>query len=114
MEQLDSAISKLKANKAPGTDGYPPEFYKTFRLHITPILLNCFNYILRGGEIPQSWREAVISVIPKEGKDASDCSSYRPISVLNVDYKLLASVLSKRLEGIIPELVNRPNCIYTK
>lgn len=69
-------------------------------------MLNCFNYILRTGETPRSWREAVISVIPKEGKDKKECSSYRPISVLNVDYKIFASVLSKRLEVIIPELVD--------
>lgn len=69
-------------------------------------MLNCFNYILRTGETPRSWREAVISVIPKEGKDKKECSSYRPISVLNVDYKIFASILSKRLEVIIPELVD--------
>ena len=70
------------------------------------MLLNCFNHTLRTGEAPQSWKEAVISVIPKEGKDKKECSSYRPISVLNVDYKLFASVLSKRLVAIIPELLD--------
>lgn len=106
IEELDSAISKLKANKTPGTDGYPSEMYKTFKPQITPMLLKCFNYVLRGGEIPQSWQEAVISIIPKQGKDKNECSSYRPISVLNVDYKLFASILSKRLEVVISELVD--------
>lgn len=105
-QELNSAISRLKANKAPGTDGYPSEWYKTFRPQITSMLLNCFNHTLKTGEAPQSWREAVISIIPKEGKDRRECSSYRPISVLNVDYKLYASILSKRLEVIIPELVD--------
>lgn len=106
IEEFNWAISKLKANKPPGTDGYPSEWYKIFRPQVIPILLNCFNHILRIGEAPRSWREAVISVIPKEGKDKKECSSYRPISVLNVDYKLFASILSKRLEVIIPELVD--------
>lgn len=87
-------------------DGDPSEWYKIFTSQITPILLNCFNYILRTGETPRSCREAVISVIPKEGKDKKECSSYRPISVLNVDRKIFASILSKRLEVIIPELVD--------
>ena len=106
LEELNKAISRLKANKAPGADGYSSEWYKTFRTQITPMLLNCLNHTLRTGEAPQSWKEAVISVIPKEGKDKKECSSYRPISVLNVDYKLFASVLSKRLEAIIPELID--------
>ncbi len=48
----------------------------------------------------------MISVIPKDGKDKLDCGNYRPISVLNVDYKLLTSILSKRIESILPELIH--------
>lgn len=51
-----------------------------------------------------SWRQAVISVIPKPGKDRTECGSYRPISVLNIDYRLFASIMTKCLENIIPEL----------
>ena len=104
--ELNKPISRLKANKAPGSDGYPSEWYKTFKFQITPMLLNCFNHTLRTGEAPQSWKEAVISIIPKEGQDKKECGSYRPISVLNVDYKLFASILYKRLESIVPELVD--------
>lgn len=53
-EEIDSAISRLKTNKVPGIDGYPAEWYKTFRDLITPILLKCFNYTLKGGETPVS------------------------------------------------------------
>lgn len=45
IEELNSAISKFKANKAPVTDSYSSEWYKIFRPQITPMLLNCFNYI---------------------------------------------------------------------
>ena len=106
MEEIGKAISRLKANKAPGTDGFPGEWYKAFKDEIVPMLFDCFNYTLKKGEPPSTWREAIILVIPKEGKDRKECSSYRPISVLNIDYKLYASILVKRLEHIIVELVD--------
>lgn len=105
-EELEKAISNLKTNKSPGSDGYTAEWYKSFKELISPPLLKTFNWILTGGEIPPSWREAVIAVIPKEGKDRLDCSNYRPISVLNQDYKLFTSILAKRLELILPDIVN--------
>ncbi len=45
-------------------------------------------------------------MIPKEGKDPKECGSYRPISVLNQDYKLYATILTKRMEEVIPFLVD--------
>lgn len=62
--------------------------------------------MLKEGEIPHLWREAIIFVIPKEGKDEQECSSYRPISVLNQDYRLFTAILARRLEVILPEIIH--------
>lgn len=66
-----------------------------------PTLLKTFNWIM-DNKPPPPWREAMISVIPKEGKDKLLCASYRPVSLLNNDYKLLTSILTKRIEQILP------------
>lgn len=71
-----------------------------------PLLRNAFNWVLKEGEIPYSWREAIISVIPKEGKDKLECSSYRPVSVLNQDYRLFTAILARRIEKILPEIIH--------
>lgn len=93
-EEIGKAISRLKANKAPGMDGFPAEWYKAFKDEIVPILYDCFNHTLKEGETPRAWREAIILVIHKEGKNKRDCGAFRPISVLSTDYKLYALMLA--------------------
>lgn len=105
-KELSWAISKLKANKSPGPDGFPAEWYKKFRNELSPFLLKILNLALRHGKMPPSWKQATISVIPKGGKDPLNCGSFRPISVLNIDYKIFTTILAKRLEEILPKLIN--------
>ncbi len=92
-EEMGKAISRLKVNKTPGSDGFPAEWYKSFKDQLIPMLFDCFNYMLKGGEPPRTWS----SIIPKEGTDKKECSAFRPISVLNMDYKLYASILAKSM-----------------
>lgn len=75
IEEIDRAISSLKSCKSPGTDGFPGEWYKSIREQLIPLLHKSFNYTLKEGVLPQSWGEATISVIPKEGKDLKICGA---------------------------------------
>lgn len=79
-----------------------------------PLLNNAFNWVLKEGDIPNSWREAYISVIPKEGKDKMECSNYRPVSVLNQDYRLFTTILARRLETILPDIIHQDQTGFIK
>lgn len=105
-EELDAAISRLKADKSPGPDGFTAEWYKSLRAQLVPRLLETFNWVLKENRIPPSWKDATISLIPKEGKDKLECGSFRPISVLNVDYKLFTSILAHRIDKLLPDLIH--------
>ena len=73
-------------------DRLPGGFYKWFIDKLAPILTRVFNYTLFKGDPPDSWSEAIISVIHKAGKDLTCCEGYRAISLLCNDQKLLTSI----------------------
>lgn len=91
----------MKNNKCPGSDGFPKEWYKVFAEDIALTLLESLNWTLKYAKMPPSWKEAVILVIPKKGKDKELCESYHPISILNIDYKIFTSTISRRLKHLL-------------
>lgn len=82
-------------------DGLPLEFYTTDSDILVPRLHKLFSYIFKTGSQPKSTSEAYIVLIPKPGKNLELPESYRPISLLQIDIKILAKILALRLKVIL-------------
>lgn len=91
---LNEIMIAIDIGKAPGSDGFTPEFYKILKFCLAHRLYNIFAAAFESMKVPSSRQEPSVVLIPKEGKDLSVPQCYRSISLFNVSYKILMSILA--------------------
>ena len=102
--EIEKARNGLGRNKSPGIDGIIGEFYIEFKEELAPVLEKLFRNIEVKGEMPHSITTGLVSIIYKKGS-RDKLENYRPLTVLNGDYKVLAKVLANRIKEVIGTVV---------
>ena len=104
--EIKNAINDMTNNKSPGEDGLTTEFYKKFSDLLTPILVDVYNNIFLQGKLPKTMRSSIVNLIFKKKGSPLLLKSWRPISLLNLDYKILTRILANRIRPVINDILN--------
>lgn len=106
-------LKSMPNNKAPGPDGIPVEFYKQFFPLIGHIFVRMINGCMNQKTLPNEFNHGLITLIPKTNNqtELKEINNWRPISLLNTDYKLFTKLLATRLQKFISSITdNKQTC----
>ena len=104
----------MAPNKTPGNDGLPPEFYIAFYDVIGDDLMKCLNSNFDMGALTISQRRAIITLIEKSDRDVRLIKSWRPISLLNTDTKVISKILVSRIKNHLTNIIDDVQFAYVK
>lgn len=104
--ELAYALRNMKNNKSPGLDGFTVEFFKFFWIDVGQFILRSLNYGYRTGSLSITQKQGIITCIPKPNKPRINLKNWRPISLLNVTYKLASAVISNRLKKVLDKVIH--------
>eukprot|EP00253_Pinus_taeda_P015313 PITA_15313 len=112
-EEVEEVVNKMAKNKAPGLDGFTIEFYQAAWSFMGNDLLDLVEELRCTKRMHQGLNATFLALIPKNG-NLDDPQGFRPISLCNVVYKILATILVNRLKPILPDLIAQEQTGFVK
>ena len=99
-----TALEDMKNDKAPGCDGLTVNLFKVIWPIIGKMMIDMYNICLEKNELNPSARRGLVTLIPKK-KDPSLLKNWRPLTLLNMDYKILAKIFALRIKTVLPSII---------
>ena len=112
-EEVGQALNAMKNGSAPGGDGLTVEFYKFFLPQLKIMVTNIFNEAFASEELTYTQRQGILL---HKGKDLprDRLNNWRPVTLTNTDYKILAKVMARRMGLVVNKLINEDQVGYLK
>ena len=107
LDEVAKTLYKMNNNKTPGNDGFPCEFYKMFWSKLKHFILRSIAETYHDRKLMITSRQCQITCLPKGDKARESLKNWRPISLLNVTYKLISATLANRLKTVLPKIISK-------
>lgn len=112
---IRAELTKSKSGRAPGTDGIPTELWRKQKSKLVPLLARVYTAIGRTGQLPAGFADGAIKIIHKGGgQSALRIESYRPITLLNSDYRLWSKIMAARLGAVLSPIIDQSQTAFLK
>ena len=105
-EEIRESLLSMKKSASPGFDGLTVSFYSQFWEYVGDYVEDSINYAFQVNAFTVDQRRGVLKLLPKRNKSPTKVVNLRPITLLNVDYKILTKVLARRLKYILPDTIH--------
>ena len=106
-QEILFVLKKMKNNKSPGSDGFTAEFYKFFYKDLKVFIRRAINEGYNEGKLSITQRQGLITCIPKGDKPKEFLKNWRPITLLNVIYKLASDCIAERIKSVLDKLISK-------
>ena len=105
-QEIGQILKKMKNNKSPGSDGFTAEFFKFFYKDVKVSIRRAINESFKLGKFSISLRQGLITCIPKGDKPRQFLKNWRPMTLLNVIYKIASGCIAERLKSVLTKLIS--------
>ena len=102
LDELGEVLKSMKNNKSPGIDGITAEFLKDFWRQLKFFICKALNSCFTKGQLSTSLCQGIIICKTKGKKDRRLMNNWRPITLLNIIYKLASGIIAQRLKNNPP------------
>ena len=106
IEEAGKTLKNMKNNKSPGSTGFTAEFFKFFWKDLGHFVVKSLNYGFNKGELSTTQKEGIITCIPKGSKSKKYIKNWRPISLLNISYKIGSGCIANRIKKVLPSIID--------
>jgi hypothetical protein len=106
LEEASKALKNMANDKSPGSDGFTAAFFKFFWKRLGHFVVRSLNEGFARGEMSITQKEGIITCLPKGDKPREFLKNWRPISLLNVTYKIGSSCIANRMKTVLADLIN--------